>query len=440
LIDGLRRTMRIPAGWAIAYAFVGATVSGWFFLRSVVTRDPERRIMYRERLGDWEGGDEFGGELPIVWLHAASVGEVGLAGALIHRLRGRVSGFRVLLTCNTASGRAESFRAGADEVRFLPVDFTPVLRRVFRRKQPSLFAFVETEIWPGLLGELATRNIPAAMFNARISAKSFPRYLRVRSLVAPGLGSLVRVCARDSASADRLLALGADPDSTQVSGDAKLDAIAVSDVDATEDLLAGYTGGRAVLLAISTHPGEEEPVLEAYRRLRDAGLDVALVIAPRHPERSAGVRRVAAERWRTCRWSEGPPGKDWEVLIVDTTGDIRGFAKSAAAAFVGGSFVAVGGHNLFEPAAFGIPVAAGTHLDEVSDQAEILVSGGCLEVVADASALATVWRHWIESPAEAARVGAACRRSIATHGGALDRMVDELVSLLRQRGIHAPVD
>jgi 3-deoxy-D-manno-octulosonic-acid transferase len=439
LIDGPRKAVRVPVGWRVVYGALGAAVAAWFLLRACSARDPEARLKYAERLGRWDDFNSNGSNLPVMWLHAASVGEVALAAAIVRRLRERVSGVRVLLTCNTPTGRAEALRAGVDEVRYLPVDFGPVVRRAVDIARPTVFAFVETEIWPTLLGEFAARSVPAAMFNARVSSRSFPRYRRIRPLVCGALESLVRVCARDRASADRLLFLGARFEATRVVGDVKLDAIDPSDVEATDALLDGRTGGRAVLLAISTHPGEEEMVLEAFGRLRDAGLSAALVLAPRHPERADAVSDLAASDWRVRRWSEGPPEGDWDVLVVDTTGDVRGFAKTAAAAFVGGSFVPVGGHNLFEPAAFGVPVAAGGHLDEVADQAETLTAAGCLEVVADAPALATVWRRWLESPEHARDVGAACRRTVEAHGGALARAVEEMAWLLRERGIHASV-
>lgn len=438
MIDGPRKAVRAPIGWRVAYGVLGAAVGAWFLVRAAVSRDPEARLKYAERLGRWDDFNPHGSQLPVLWLHAASVGEVALAAAIVRRLRERVSGVRVLLTCNTPTGRAEAFRAGVDEVRYLPVDFGPVVRRTLGIARPSVFAFVETEIWPTLLGELSARSVPAAMFNARVSSRSFPRYRRIRPLVCGALESLVRVCARDGVSADRLLSLGARSEATRIVGDIKLDAIDASDVEGTDALLDGRTGGRAVLLAISTHPGEEEMVLEAFGRLRDAGLSTVLVLAPRHPERAASVSELAARDWQTRIWSEGPPEGAWDVLVVDTTGDVRGFAKSAAVAFVGGSFVPVGGHNLFEPAAYGVPVTAGIHLDEVADQAETLTSAGCLEVAADATALATVWRRWLESPDDAADAGAACRRTVEAHGGALERAVDEMAWLLRERGIHGP--
>jgi 3-deoxy-D-manno-octulosonic-acid transferase len=436
-MDGPRKAVRVPPGWRAAYGALGAAVAAWFWLRGCLSRDPEARLKYAERLGRWDAFNAHGSELPLLWIHAASVGEVALAAAIVRRLRERLSGVRILLTCNTPTGRAEAFRAGVDEVRYLPVDFGPAVRRAVDIAHPTMFAFVETEIWPTLLGELSARSMPAAMFNARVSSKSFPRYLRIRPLVCGALESLVRVCARDDASAERLLSLGARFEATRVVGDAKLDAIDPADVEATDALLDGRTGGRAMLLAISTHPGEEEMVLEAFRRLRDAGLPAVLVLAPRHPERAGAIVELAARAWQTRRWSEGPAAGDWDVLIVDTTGEVRGFAKTASAAFVGGSFVPVGGHNLFEPAAYGVPVAAGVHLEEVADQAETLTSAGCLEVVADAPALANVWRRWLESPADAAEAGQACRRTVEAHGGTLDRTVEELATLLRGRGIHA---
>ena len=152
-MDGPRKAVRVPAGWRAAYAMLGAVVAAWFAVRAALARDPDVRLKYAERLGRWKSFNMHGSDLPLLWIHAASVGEVALAAAIVRRLRSRVTGFRILLTCNTATGRAEAFRAGVDEVRYLPVDFGPVVRRAVDIAHPTLFAFVETEIWPTLLGE-----------------------------------------------------------------------------------------------------------------------------------------------------------------------------------------------------------------------------------------------------------------------------------------------
>ncbi|RMD82416.1 MAG: 3-deoxy-D-manno-octulosonic acid transferase, partial [Candidatus Dadabacteria bacterium] len=174
---------------------------------------------WRERLGLWpgDGTSARGGAL---WVHAASVGETAVAGTLIRALRGACPGVPVLLTCNTATARALAREQSlAEEVRFFPIDHPRIVGRVLKLRRPRAFYFVETEIWPSLLLELHSRAVPAAMVNARISERSFRRYRLVRALLARALGTLTAVCARDEASCQRLLALGAPPERTFCTGD-----------------------------------------------------------------------------------------------------------------------------------------------------------------------------------------------------------------------------
>ncbi|NQY91672.1 MAG: hypothetical protein HRT46_08440 [Deltaproteobacteria bacterium] len=360
------------------------------------------------------------------WLHAASVGEVQLARPLLARLAEARPDLPLLLTCNTATGLQLAVKSSATSARFFPFDAPPVMTRVLDALKPSLFVFVETEIWPCLLNELAHRQVPSVMVNARVSEESFPRYRRVRWLVGPALAGVNAVLARDRESADRLGALGAV--GVTVVGDLKHDGLAAAEIAATPDLLAAAEGSLPVLVAASTREGEEELLLSAFEGLRDRA---RLVVAPRHPERAAELEGLLVRRGlRYKLLGEGDTGGDWEVLVIDTVGKLRGFFAAARAVFVGGSLVDKGGHNLLEPAAYATAVCAGSHLDNVQHQSAALLAGDAIELVADAEALAAVWTGWVDDENKAALAGEAARDVVRSSGGALDTTMAVLEGLL----------
>jgi 3-deoxy-D-manno-octulosonic-acid transferase len=380
----------------------------------------------RERVGRYDGGLAPRGTEAGVWLHAASVGEVRAAEPLIAALRKRVPQARFVMTCQTSTGLALAARLAVDEVRYFPIDCRFVVRRALARFRPSLFLFVEAEIWPRLLLELAAAGVPAAMLAARVSEVSFRRYRRVRALFSPALATLALVCARDGESLRRLLALGVPSPRGRVVGDVKLDALDAGDVTATADALAGREVGAEVVFALSTHEGEEEIILDAFSRVRRTHSSALLVLAPRHPQRAEKVAALAGRYGRVARWSRDRCARGWDVLVVDTTGDARMFFPAASCAFVGGSLVDVGGHNLVEPAVFGVPCAVGPRLENVKHQANLLHAAGALVVVENAEGLAHVWSRWLDDSAASQRVGRAARAAVDANRGAVARTMNAL--------------
>ncbi len=402
-----------------------AALAAWL----VVPGRSTHNVAWEERLGRWPEAPRVG---RTVWVHAASLGELAAVRPLLLRLRAVGPPIHLLVTCNTATGRELAATFPADEVRYFPLDSRAIIRRLLDRIRPVLFVFVETEIWPVLLLELARRGIPTAMVNARISARSYPRYRLIAPLVGAALASVARICARDEESRRRLLNLGAKPEAIHTTGDLKLEAMSLEQMAATPDLLADAQDGPPVIVAISTREGEEEPVLRALECLRALQVDARLVLLPRHPERAGQARELAARLgFRVALWSAGVANaRDWQVLIVDRTGEARGFMKSARAAYVGGSLVPLGGHNLLEPAAFGLPVVTGPYLENVREQAETLSAQGALEVVEDSDGLAATWRRWVEDRDEAQRVGRAAREAVERACGSLDRTMRVIGELL----------
>ena len=420
-----------PAG-RVAMALYRAVATvvyaiGWVTYRFLPLSADSRQTL-GERLGHWQPPATRG---PVVWLHAASVGEVRIAGALARELKKRREDLVLVLSCNTATGRLAAEAFELDRIFYLPLDHPRVVGMVLDRLKPVLFVFVETEIWPTLLSELARRSVASVLVNARISSRSFPVYRRVRAVVAPVLASVSLVLARDEESASRLLELGLPASRMKVSGDIKFDSLSAADVRDTRDLLEPYALAEAVLLAASTRDGEEAAVVGAYVRVLDDHPGTRLVVAPRHPERVGAVESEARQKDLRCvRWSRAQPGQDWDVLIVDSVGQLRGFMKASLGCFVGGTISRIGGHNLLEPAAFGLPVVCGPHLDNVRDQAELLERAGALILVTDPADLARVWSGWLADPDGARASGARGQGVVATSSGALASTAAAVVELL----------
>lgn len=392
--------------------------------------DPEKRRRLREKLGLWDGPRAG----PWIWIHGASVGETAMAVALAETLGARVSGTRLVISSTTATGRAVSAAVSFVESRYFPIDFAPFVSRLIKSNPPRLLVAVETEIWPATLAVLGRAGVPAAFVNARISDRSLPRYRRVRRWLAPLLREVSLVCARDEESARRWRELGARPEAVVVYGDLKFDLGSPGGAGGARlGLDAG--AGREVLLAASTHAGEEEVVLEAFATVLARRPGLRLLLAPRHPERAAGVLALARRMGRrAAAWSEGGGG-DAEVVVLDRIGLLAQAYSASSAAFVGGSLVdGPGGHNLLESVEAGCPASAGPRLANVPEQAEVLVSCGALRVVSSAGELSNFWMEVLEQPNEFANSTGRALAEVEARRGALGRTVEALLSLLRRGG------
>jgi 3-deoxy-D-manno-octulosonic-acid transferase len=396
----------------------------------------ERRDEYAERRGFVPGFAS--GECPL-WIQAASVGEVQLARRLVRELERALPDRPVVLSTTTRTGRALADREELGKARFFfPLDARPLVRRALDRLRPALFASVETEIWPHLLEELARRGIPSAIVSGRLSPRAFRRYRKVRSALGPALSTLSTVGAGSSEEARRFGALGVPEDRIVVTGNLKYDLeggpLTVEDRSrrATE---LGLDTDRAVLVAGSTGPGEERLVLQAFTPVAKHPSRPVLLLAPRHPERFAEAADAAAgSGWPWARRSGGPAPPGVRVLVLDTLGELAELYGIARGAFVGGSLVPVGGHNLLEPAVRGVPVCFGPHVENFSEMSGALVRAGGGRRVESFSDLARVFGEWLDRPGEAARQGERGRQFVLSHRGATERTVDLLRKLLASPG------
>ncbi|MFN2375358.1 MAG: 3-deoxy-D-manno-octulosonic acid transferase [Candidatus Binatia bacterium] len=414
------------------YRCAGAVAALATLAGSLVAGGEDARRL-AERRGLWKGHREATG--PWVWIHSASVGEAEIAVALARRLAPHLAGVRLVLSSMTPGGVARTARESGVESRFFPIDFAPFVKRILGQGPPLVFVAVETEIWPETLTRLADLGVPAAVVNARISDSSLPRYRRLGPLVRPLLARLARVCARDEENAARWISLGARPAAVEVTGNIKFDLGSSGETKDVPQLLR-RDPGVDIVLAASTHEGEEALALDAFAGLRERRPGAVMVVAPRHPERSRAVADLAAAKgFAVASWGDSRTGSAWpagaDVLVLDRLGLLRQAYASADAAFVGGSAVeGPGGHNLLEAVEAGCPAAAGPHLGNVPDQEALLREEGALEVVNNVDDLTRFWLEAVERPEDLRAASERARRAVEGRRGALERCVKSVLGLI----------
>lgn len=377
-------------------------------------------------------------ERPVIWLHCASVGEVLAARPLIEALLERYPERRLVVTTMTATG-AERVQALADarrarglpghlEHRFVPLDFPGAARRFVERLTPRLAIFFETELWPNLLHACTRLSVPVVIVNGRLSSRAFAGYGRIRPLMRDALSRVAWLAAKSVDDAERYMALGMMPSRTTVVGSLKYDLTPEPAIRERSERLRTALGERPVWVAGSTHPGEDEQVLVAHARLRETLPEALLILVPRHPQRFDAVAELChAHDMRAVRRSQGElPSADTAVYLGDTMGELLDFYSAADIAFVGGSLVPVGGHNLLEPAAMGTPIISGPELANFSDVAETLHEAQALIEVDSAGTLAGELKRLFGDRAARERLAAAGQAVVDANRGALAKTLQGL--------------
>jgi len=378
-----------------------------------------------------------------IWLHAVSVGESIAAAPLVKALLERYPQLPVTITCMTPTGseRIQAMFAGpeyAGRVQhcYLPYDLPWAAARFLDRVQPTLAVIMETELWPNHIHQCARRGIPVAVANARLSARSARGYARFAGLTAPMLTELSLIAVQTATEAERFRSLGARDECVEVTGSIKFDLTVDPELAPRAAALRQQWGAstRPVWIAASTHAGEDEAVLAAHRELLVHWPNALLILVPRHPERFNGVfERCQRLGFSLRRRSTGDAvlASD-QVLLGDTMGELLFLYALADVAFVGGSLVANGGHNLLEPAALGKPVLSGPHLFNFLEIAAQLRAAGALLEVDDAQALAAAIAELWREPARAAQMSAAGMAVMTANQGALARLLTGLGRLLKR--------
>jgi len=274
---------------------------------------------------------------------------------------------------------------------YYPWDVPWIVKRALDRVNPKVYVAVETELWPNLLYELKKRKIPAFLANARFSERSFIKACRHKRFWCSLLECFEKIMARSQEDMERFLEIGVPSDKVVVTGDCKIDALlarrSMVDVEGLRKCL--NPEGKRVLLAGSTHEGEDHVVLEAFSRLKDKCHDVRLILVPRHPHRAQKLWEEAQKVGRTVLLSQKEP--DWEIMVVDQVGVLFDLYGIADAAFIGGSLVPKGGQNILEPASWGVPIQHGPFMDDFNEISKELIRRGCARVVQTAAELYYEW-------------------------------------------------
>ncbi len=381
-----------------------------------------------------------------IWIHAVSVGEVLTARALIADLKRRYPHFRIFLSTTTLGGQQVARRnvQDVDAVFYFPFDLAFIVRRTLRLVKPRVFIMMETEIWPNLLRACKTLGVATVMVNGRISSRSYPRYRLVRPFMRNVLMHVDKFCMQSEESARRIIDIGADPAKVTVTGSLKFDSLDVPGASTIEgrgqNRVLRYfrmTSGRPVIVAGSTMRGEEEPLLQAFRRLKRSVTNPLLVLAPRNPERFGEVVQMSrTHAFVTVRRSDLPIDAEprAEVVVLDTVGELAQVYQIATAVFVGGSLVDTGGHNILEPAVFGKPIVFGPHMQNFKEIAATFIAHDAAVQIPNARALEDALLALLIDPVRRARLGAAARALVESNRGAKEKSLAVIGQVLPLRG------
>jgi 3-deoxy-D-manno-octulosonic-acid transferase len=401
-------------------------------------RDPAYRDRWAERFGFVNDPlDESS-----IWIHAVSVGEVQAAAVLIRALRQRSPEGRIVVTTATPTGAARVRALFARDVQhvYLPYDLPGAVRRFLTRIRPRIAIVMETEIWPNLYRECARRDIPLVLASARLSEKSVGRMSRFATVFREALQRNVVIAAQSTSDAQRFSQIGALPASIQVTGNIKFD-IRIPEETRRQGraLRDAQFLDRFVWVAGSTHEGEEDLILEAHRSLMQRVPNALLILVPRHPPRFESVRQWLAARG--VRFVSRSAAKlvqaNVQILLGDTLGELVTFYAAADVAFVGGSFVPIGGHNLLEPAALGVPVLSGPNNFNAPDIAARLFESGAAIELASAFDLTNTLVKLASDPEQRTRMGTIGIEVIEKNRGALDRVLVIVEQQLTSHDIDA---
>ena len=387
------------------------------------------------RLGLYKPSFERGRGSPRIWLHGASAGDLLSLQPMMKELKSRLPGCCIIVTTITNSGLAMARKklAEADVIVYAPYDLFGATRRAVSALRPDLLVLEYTEIWPNLIRAARKAGVRIALTNGRFNPAKMSRYRALFRAISNPLRRIDCFLMRSDEEAERVLALGAAPDRVWVTGNTKFDALVLDGAAGREEALRAEMSldpVRPVLMAGSTHEGEEELLLSVHAKLRERHPGLQLVIAPRYVERSGRIMALAAEvglpvRLRSGGAAAGPA----EVTVIDTIGELAAAYRLATLVFVGGSFVTRGGQNLLEPAAQGKPVLFGPHMENFKDSVQVLQGRGGLQV-STPEQLFKVADELLSRPDQIEELGALARQSVSAIRGASARNVEHMLSIL----------
>lgn len=384
-------------------------------------KQPGYRQEWRERFAFYRAPCLRPSQLPLIWLHAVSVGETRAAKPLIDALLERYPRHKLLITSMTPTGFATALELYRHEPRILqtwfPYDLPDVVWRFFRHFQPALGILLETEIWPNLLREAARRKIPVVLVNARLSSRSARAYGKIARVIRPALQCLAAVAAQSEADANRLAILGAP--NIHICGNLKFDLAPDPDLMALGE---SWKLPRPIWLAASTREGEETLLLALQKELCKTPARPLLVLVPRHPQRFDAIAQLIAQQGLTfSRRSQDLPDAKTEVWLGDSMGEMPAYYRLADVAFIGGSLLPLGGQNLIEAAACGCPILIGQHTFNFAQATENAIAAGAAKRVANAPELGEEIAKLLANPAELQAMREAALTFARQHRGATER-------------------
>ena len=392
---------------------------------------------YRSRWAERLGLVASTADKRIIWLHAVSVGETLAAAPLVRALQEQYPQHRLLVTCMTPtrSERIQAVFGDSVEHCYAPYDMPDALSRFLATVNPEILIIMETELWPNTIAACHRRNIPVVLANARLSQKSALGYSRVKPLVKPMLESMTAVVAQHHDDGARFIDLGLPGSVLSISGNIKFDLT----LDAPLKQYAQQLGtqwrgaeGRLIWLAASTHRGEDEIILQAMSQIK-AGMEVPplLVLVPRHPERFDQVAELCTSAGYTlARHSKADATAGVDILLGDTMGELMAFYGACDIAFVGGSLVPTGGHNMIEPAAWGVPILTGPHLFNFAEASRLLLEAEAMQVCDNADSLAQHCIDLLNNQQQRQTMGDAGLNVAEDNRGALDRLLAVIANSL----------
>jgi len=397
----------------------------------------------KERLGKLPG--EVNEKLTakkVLWFHAASVGEIKLLSSIISRIKKRNPNFPIVVSTLTKAGRKEGERSlkGVDLFFYLPIDLPVFLKRIFKRLNPKALVLVETEIWPNLVREAKISRTRVALINGRFSPKSFQSYTKFRSFFSSVLSLYDLFCMRTKEDAKRLFLLGADPEKVRVVGNLKYDVTISEQTSLDKDNLReelGIPQHSKVIVAGSTEEGEERMILNVFKKLKFSNPDLFLILAPRHLNRIKQVEKEltqAGVRYsrRTQIEEESVAKSSFDVILLDTIGELFSLYSIAEVAFVGGSLIPFGGHNVLEPAIHSVPVLFGPYMDHFKQSSELLTESGGGVLVKDSEELCLKISELLQDEDKRKKMGKKAFDFVKRQRGPSDKTVDLILNLIKE--------
>ncbi|HWR44326.1 3-deoxy-D-manno-octulosonic acid transferase [Sporomusa sp.] len=380
----------------------------------------------------------------VIWLHAASVGEIVAASPIVKEIRRELPGMPILISVVTAAGydMAKRIIPEADGIIFFPLDLPFLSRAVITKIRPRVFLLVETELWPNFLKAARDLRIPVMMVNGRISEKSLGRYSYFRSVLKDMLDTIVKFCMQSAIDAQYITRLGANSDRVVVTGNTKFDQCYTKLVEAEKTALYHALHLRrsgAIIVAGSTHKGEEDLLFTAFNQVIAEFPDTQFIVAPRDILRSGELVELAARHKftsvRRTKLAEGETSDQYNMIIIDTIGELGKIYGVADIVYIGGSLVPRGGHNILEPAAHGKPILIGPHMFNFKDTYAMLSERDACITVSDSSSLAQTILSLLNNPAEAKKMGNEALAIIEENQGASRKSALHLKEVLQTNGL-----